>query len=151
MYYLTFGLLLYDFINIHLINGRHLCCIYVKKWQTKVEPELLIKPKIVSEYDQEIPQSQTADNPLAPRGRAAQPSRDTRKTNQAKQPALFSQSRWLQYKNGHKVTYNNTNLRPKFCCCWSTRNVQLPRQCSSPEVYVWQSFSRKTSLIQNKL
>ena len=37
--------------------------------------------KIVSEYDQEIPQSQTADNPMAPRGRAAQPSRDTRKTN----------------------------------------------------------------------
>ena len=37
--------------------------------------------KKVSEYDQEIPQSQTADNPVAPRGRAAQPSRDTRKTN----------------------------------------------------------------------
>ena len=37
--------------------------------------------KIVSEYDQEIPQSQTADNPIAPPGRAAQPSRDTRKTN----------------------------------------------------------------------
>ena len=36
---------------------------------------------IVSEYDQEIPQSQTADNPVAPRGRAAQTSRDTRKTN----------------------------------------------------------------------
>ena len=34
-----------------------------------------------SEYDQEIPQSQTADNPMAPRGRAAQPSRDTMKTN----------------------------------------------------------------------
>ena len=34
-----------------------------------------------SEYDQETPQSQTADNPVAPRGRAAQPSRDTRKTN----------------------------------------------------------------------
>ena len=30
--------------------------------------------KIVSEYDQEIPQPQTADNPVAPRGRAAQPS-----------------------------------------------------------------------------
>ena len=26
--------------------------------------------KIVSEYDQEIPQSQTVDNPVAPRGRA---------------------------------------------------------------------------------
>ena len=37
--------------------------------------------KIVSEYDQEIPQSQTAYNPMAPRGKAAQPSRDTRKTN----------------------------------------------------------------------
>ena len=34
-----------------------------------------------SEYDQEIPLSQTADNPLAPWGRAAQPPRDTRKTN----------------------------------------------------------------------
>ena len=32
--------------------------------------------KKVSEYDQEIPQSQTADNPVAPRGRATQPSRD---------------------------------------------------------------------------
>ena len=30
--------------------------------------------KLVSEYDQEIPQSQTADNPVAPQGRAAQPS-----------------------------------------------------------------------------
>ena len=37
--------------------------------------------KKVSEYDQEIPQSQNADNPVAPRGRAAQPSLDTRKTN----------------------------------------------------------------------
>ena len=34
-----------------------------------------------SEYDQEIPQSQTADNPVAPRGRATYPSRDTRKAN----------------------------------------------------------------------
>ena len=41
----------------------------------------IFNSKIVSEYDQEIPQSQTADNPVAPRGRAAQPSRDTRKTN----------------------------------------------------------------------
>ena len=49
--------------------------------------------KIVSEYDQEIPQSQTADNPVAPRGRAAQPSRDTRKTNKANQSALSSPSR----------------------------------------------------------
>ena len=37
--------------------------------------------KIVSEYDQKISQSQAADNPLAPRGRAAQPPRDTRETN----------------------------------------------------------------------
>ena len=43
--------------------------------------QLFLFPKKVSEYDQEIPQSQTADNPVAPRGRATQPSRDTRKTN----------------------------------------------------------------------
>ena len=36
--------------------------------------------RIVSEYDQQIPQSQIADNPVAPRGRAAQPSQDTKKT-----------------------------------------------------------------------
>ena len=52
--------------------------------------------KIVSEYNQEIPQSQTADKPMAPRGRATQQSRDTRKTNQAKQLTLSSPSRCLQ-------------------------------------------------------
>ena len=31
-------------------------------------------PKIVSEYDKEIPQSQTADNPMTLRERATQPS-----------------------------------------------------------------------------
>ena len=29
-------------------------------------PKSEVHPKIVSEYDQEIPQSQTADNPMAP-------------------------------------------------------------------------------------
>ena len=48
---------------------------------------------IVNEYDQEIPQSQTADNPVAPRGRAAQPSRGTRKTIKQKKSALSSPSR----------------------------------------------------------
>ena len=40
------------------------------------DPESFVRggPKIVSEYDQEIPQSQTADNPVASQGRAAQPS-----------------------------------------------------------------------------
>ena len=52
-----------------------------------------VHTKIVNKYDQEIPQSQTADNPMAPRGRDAQPSRDTRKTNKAKQPALSSPPR----------------------------------------------------------
>ena len=37
--------------------------------------------KVLSVYDQEIPQSQTADNPVAPRGNTAQPSRETRMTN----------------------------------------------------------------------
>ena len=46
------------------------------------------KPSKTSEYDQEIPQSQTADKPEASRGRATQQSRDTGQTNKAKQPAL---------------------------------------------------------------
>ena len=36
--------------------------------------------KIVSEYDQEKTQSQSAAKPMAPRGRATQQSHDTRKT-----------------------------------------------------------------------
>ena len=60
-----------------------LFCFYTKtRCIQRLERNKLKKnSKIVSEYDQEIPQSQTADNPVAPRGRAAQPSRDTRKTN----------------------------------------------------------------------
>ena len=47
-----------------------------------------------SEYHQEIPQSQTADKPMASIGRATQQSRDTRKTNKVKKKqALSSQSR----------------------------------------------------------
>ena len=49
--------------------------------------------KIVSEYDQEISQSQTADKPMTSCGRATHQSRDTRKTNKAKQPALSTPSR----------------------------------------------------------
>ena len=44
----------------------------------------------ISEYDQEIPQSQTTDKPIAPRGRVTQQLRDTRKTNKVKQSALSS-------------------------------------------------------------
>ena len=36
---------------------------------------------MISEYDQELPQSQTADKPMAPREIARQQSQDTRKTN----------------------------------------------------------------------
>ena len=45
--------------------------------------------KIVSEYDQKIPQSQTADNPMAPRGRAAHPHETPgRQIKQSNQPSL---------------------------------------------------------------
>ena len=47
----------------------------------EIRAYIKITTKIVSEYDQENPQSQTADNPVAPRERAAQPSRDIRKTS----------------------------------------------------------------------
>ena len=62
----TFDKLLYFFVLICLKNGKFATFVFWKK---------------VSEYDQEIPHSQTADYPVAPQGRAAKPSRDTRKTN----------------------------------------------------------------------
>ena len=74
--------------QIHECNQLHryiLCVVVVivcnEHWEQGIQIELTCNTKIVSEYDQEIPQSQTADNPVAPRGRAAQPSQDTRKTN----------------------------------------------------------------------
>ena len=67
----------------HKINLKTLKNVRYSKQKSKSRSEKLKIPssvsyetKIVSEYDQEIPQSQTADNPVAPRGRAAQPSRD---------------------------------------------------------------------------
>ena len=56
-------------------------CVKVQRTKNTDHLYFLKESKIVSEYDQEIPQSQTADNPMAPRGRATQPSRNTRKTN----------------------------------------------------------------------
>ena len=47
----------------------------MEKQQLQQHITLKLCLKIASEYDQEIPQSQTADNPVALRGRAAQPSR----------------------------------------------------------------------------
>ena len=59
------------------------------------------------EYYQELSvrQSQTADKPMTPQGRATQQSRDTMKTNQAKQPTLSSPSRWSVAKL--ECTQNN--------------------------------------------
>ena len=60
------------------------CAEYTKDTsydKLKIDKMFLHILQIVREYDQEIPQSQIADNPMAPRGRAAQPSRDTMKTN----------------------------------------------------------------------
>ena len=68
--------------NCHKVSARHaeLASTFIKPVNLTYHLQAP-KAKIVSEYDQEIPQSQTADNPVAPQGRAAQPSRDTRKTN----------------------------------------------------------------------
>ena len=55
----------------------------------------LYNKKIIIEYDQETLQSQIADKPMAPRERAKQQSRGSRKTNQAKQITI------LAYFGGH--------------------------------------------------
>ena len=76
MYWLRIPIFNIQFLRLELPCG---CSIIEKKLY-------------VSVYDQEIPQSQSTDEPMAPQGRAAQPSRDTGKVNQAKQPALSSLS-----------------------------------------------------------
>ena len=48
---------------------------------SKLKRFMHFQVKKVSEYDQKMPQSQTADEPMAPQGRARQQSQDTRKTN----------------------------------------------------------------------
>ena len=55
-------------IGMALCTGKQIPFKYNKK-KSEYDPEI------------EIPQSQTADNAVAPLGRAAQPSWDTRKTN----------------------------------------------------------------------
>ena len=53
------------------VLGLAVSNINESRLQTYESKTLFLMTKIVSEYDQEIPQSQTADNPVAPRGRAA--------------------------------------------------------------------------------
>ena len=49
------------------------------------------------EYDREIQKSHTADQPMAPWGKATEQkqSQGTRQTNKVKQPALSSSPSWL--------------------------------------------------------
>ena len=61
-----------EFIRINC-NNNQLIVMCTTHCERRLISFKIATPKIVSEYDQEIPQSQTADYPLAPRGRAAQP------------------------------------------------------------------------------
>ena len=61
-----------------------------KKTSGYDQDSYLLLKKIVSEYDKKIPQSQTADKPMAPQGRDTQESRETRKTNSVKQSNQLS-------------------------------------------------------------
>ena len=82
------------FITTSALDQIGLCLSLKNRSNVSIDVGLLCKKweqtwkKIVGEYDQEIPQSQTADKPMVPRGRATQPSLATRETNKAKQPAL---------------------------------------------------------------
>ena len=58
--------------------------------------DCVLYSNIHSLQNQEISQSQTADNPMAPRGRATQPSRDTRKTKQPATRLSYFAGRSLQ-------------------------------------------------------
>ena len=92
----------------------------------KLKDYKINKLKIVSEYDQEIPQSQTADNPMAPRGRAAQPSQDTRKTNYAKQSALSSFVVRIVSKSQNSTSeHQYKSVKNWKCIIWCTTGFHL--------------------------
>ena len=87
--------------GIHYLNYDGIFTMYCER--------LCLELHVVSEYDQEIPQSKTVDKPVVSQKTATQQSRDTRKTNKAKKSALSSPSRRPQSQNGrHKAMHNKT-------------------------------------------
>ena len=68
----SFSHLLTDHSKAVLLSSIFICYLF---------HVFLILPKIVSEYDQEIPQLQNADKAMAPQGRTTSQSQDTKKTN----------------------------------------------------------------------
>ena len=80
MQYLIFFIYCFKTYIFFLVNSSNLMDT-TKTHRITADFHCQFITKIVSEYDQEIPQSQTADYPMAPRGRATQPSGHTRKTN----------------------------------------------------------------------
>ena len=75
-------------------------------------------PKIVSEYDQEIPQSQTADKPVAPRGRAAQTSPSPR-CSFCQEEETINHMLWQCQKSQNllrdfKIWLNNNTINLRF-------------------------------------
>ena len=74
---------------LSLFQANQLSVAILCKCKSSFGPTLITNEiRIVFEYDQEILQSQTADKLMAPQGRSTEQSRDTRKTNLAKQSAL---------------------------------------------------------------
>ena len=80
------------------VNQSNCFFVFLNRYWNLLTPLKAKSSLTVSEYDQEIPQSHTADQPTAPWGRATEhiQSQDIQKTIKAKQPALSSLSRWLQ-------------------------------------------------------
>ena len=83
----------------------------------------------MSEYDQEIPQSQTADNPAAPRGRAAQPKFVfAPAVNAANNVLVMYHTTMLKQELSSDETYENNLLEE--------RSVDDRHQCHMNAKYV---------------
>ena len=84
----------------------------------------------VSEYDQEIPKSQNADQPTTSWGRVTEDlqQQDILKTIKAKQPALSSSSSWLQNKKGQKVMHNKTKTNTDPLNQWEAHQTADQQQ-----------------------
>ena len=89
---------------------------FIEPSQSEWSSPCMLVPKLVSEYDQEIPQSQTADNPLAPRkSRSTITRHQEDKLSKAKPDGTFRMC--TDYRKVNSVTKTDTFPIPRINDC----------------------------------
>ena len=119
--------------------------------RSKQEWEFINYTKIVSEYDQVLPQSQTADKPVTPSGRATQnhktPGRQTKQSNQLSLPIeiiakINGQQNIEKLQNNYKSNLCILLLPNQTIRCGYPKNL-LDKTVLSTEIKCFNQESRQ--------